>query len=121
MFSNLTEFGFKRSTKQAFGFYLAYLLVGIIFGVLLSMVGSIVVGVEDEAFDFGVRMGTLASTILSVTLSYLILKDKKATANFGNILLALASGLLAVLGGGLLGLIIPAYLTTTGTTKKKRK
>jgi hypothetical protein len=45
-------------------------------------------------------------------LSGLLIKEKKLYKNFGFLLLPILSGLLAIFGGALLGLIIPAVLTT---------
>jgi MoxR-like ATPase len=49
-----------------------------------------------------------------------ILQSKKMLNNYMYVGLAVAAGVLAYLGGGLLGLIIPAYLTTVGTISKKK-
>jgi hypothetical protein len=110
MFKNLTNFSYKRTVKEALGFYLAYLFLIMILG---GLVGGFLGMIEkDGGFDLGVRIGTTFAVIFSVSLSFLILGKKKLLNNFGFILLALFSGLLAVFIGGLGGLIPAAYMTT---------
>ncbi|MBU0569816.1 hypothetical protein KKB40_03470 [Patescibacteria group bacterium] len=81
------------------------------------VVGAIFAGVgvlvtQNDTFDFGLRIGNIIAIIISIGLSFLILKEKKLLSNFGFILLALLSGLLALFIGGLGGLIPAAFLTT---------
>ena len=119
MFQRLTDFGYARSGKEAFGFYLAYLLLIIIVGALASATfGSFVH--PHYAFYTGTKIGTLTAIIICIALSYLIVGQKKLTGKFSYILLTLCSGILAMVGGGLLGLIIPAYLSTKGTKSSKK-
>lgn len=110
MFKNLTDFSYKRNLKEAIGFYLAYLLLGVILG---GIAGALFV---SQGFNQGVRVGTIVSIILSLVISGLLLKEKNLFRNFSYILLALLSGILAAFGGSLLGLIIPAVITTKDST-----
>lgn len=105
MFTKLTDFGFKRKPKQAFGFYLVY------FGstILVAMVIAMLIA---NGYQEGVRVGTASAVLICWGLSFLILKGKKKLNQLPLVALAVGSGLLAVLGGGLLGLIPTAYLTT---------
>ncbi len=113
MFKTLTDLGMKRTGKQALGFYLAYLLLFMVVGGLLGGVAGLSgVNSGSGGFDTGMRLGVTVSVILSLGLSILILRAKKKQNSFGLILIALLSGLLAILGGGLLGLIPVAFLTT---------
>jgi len=116
MFKNLTNFGYQRSAKEAFGFYLAYLvLVMIVSGVLG---GTLEVVMQNNTLDFGFRMGIVIAVIFSSGISFLILKEKRLLGNFGFILLALLSGLLTLFSGCLGGLIPAAYLTTRPASGK---
>jgi hypothetical protein len=111
MFNKLTDLKYKRDTKQAFGFYVAY-LIGII---LLAMVSAAVLGVatgNQDNFQFGLRVGTFVAILSCLGLSFAILQKKKLLQNFGFILLALVSGVLALFGGAIVGLIPVAYFTT---------
>jgi len=117
MFKNLTRFGYQRSTKEVFGFYLAYLVLIIIVGAVLA--GTLGVAMQNNTFDFGLRVGNVMAVIVSSGVSFLILKEKKLLGRFGFILLALLAGLLALYVGGLGGLIPAAYLTTRPASTKK--
>src|SRR5258708_838054 len=113
MVKKLTDFAYVRSGKEAFGFYLVYLLFIII---LSAVISGVFIGIGNiypvQGFSSGLRLGTGVAITCCVILSFLIISQKKLAGNFGHILLSLLAGLLASLGGGLLGLIIPAILTT---------
>jgi amino acid permease len=113
MFKKLTDFKYQRSSKEAVGFYIAYLIVSMLGGALLG--GILGAMFPDNPFQAGVRGGTIVAVFICILLSWLIIKEKRQT-EFSNLLLVLLSGVLALLVGGLFGLIIPAYLTT----KKKK-
>ena len=110
MFSALTDFSVKRSTKQAIGFYIAYLgLIILVGGLVGGLIGS-VTGSGD--FDTGLTIGTYAAVIFSVAISFAVTYKKQLLGNFLYLILVILSGILALGGGGLLGLIPAAYLTT---------
>lgn len=111
MFQKLVEFDYQRSFKEAFGFYLAYLLVVILLGGLMGGAVGIFI-TSEEALFLTMRMGALAAVITSLVLSFLILKEKNLLGDFKYIVAGLMSGILALFGGGLLGLIPVAFLTT---------
>jgi len=121
MFKKLTDFTYARSGRQAFGFYLAYLLFIIILSAILS---SLFAGVNyayhEQGVLTGMRLGTAVAITCSTALSLLIVSQKKLATDFGYILLSLLAGLLASFGGGLFGLIIPAILTTKKIKGKKK-
>jgi len=110
MFKNLTDFSYKRSGKEALGFYVGYLILIVVVGAIFGGILGLALG--EESFEIGLRVGNIIAILASLVLSFLILSKKKQMNNFGMILLALLSGLLAFIGGGLLGLIPSAYLTT---------
>ncbi|OGC05730.1 hypothetical protein A2526_05590 [candidate division WOR-1 bacterium RIFOXYD2_FULL_36_8] len=107
MFKNLIDFGYKRSALQALGFYLAYFFLLLM---IISLVGA-VMGLFGYGFMEGLKMGALFAIVISILLSILIVTAKNLL-NFMYIFLIIVAGMLAFLGGALLGLIIPAYLTT---------
>lgn len=109
MFKNLTDFSYKRTNKEAFGFYLAYFLLLVLIGFLIGAVIGIVS--TENAFQLGLRAGQVFAIIFTVGLSFMVLSKKKLLNKFGYILLALLAGVLAIFGGALLGLIPVAYLT----------
>ncbi len=67
------------------------------------------------AYEAGFRVGNIGAIIICPLLSFLILKEKKLLNNFGLIILAILSGLIAVFVGAIGGLIPIAYLTTRPT------
>jgi hypothetical protein len=121
MFKKLTDFTYVRSSNEALGFYLAYLLFIVI---LSAVVSGLFVGIgyvyPGQGIRTGMRLGTAVAITCSVALSLLIISQKKLAGSFGYIVLSLVAGLLASFGGGLFGLIIPAVLTTKKVKGKKK-
>jgi len=115
MFKNLANFAYTRDIKGAIGFYVAYLIFTIILGTLIATVLGLLI--NQSSFGFGLRIGTFTAIVMSAGLSFLIVKNKNLSSNFLFILIALLSGLLALLGGGILGLIPTAYLSTRSPVK----
>jgi hypothetical protein len=110
MFKHLGDFGYKRSGKEAFGFYLAYLLIILLAAFIIAVTVSLATGGTD--YTTGTRIGDIIAIIMTLVLSFTVLQAKGLLGNFGYIVLALVSGILAFLGGGILGLIPVAFLTT---------
>ncbi len=114
MFSDLFDYGKDRNTKEAFGFYIAYTIMGLlalfILGIVLEIMFSI--GLEN-----GKKLGYVFAIIVPITISFIII-NKKNTMKFTYILLALLSGILGLFGA-FIGLIPTAYLTTRISNKKR--
>ena len=110
MFKKLTNLAYKRSRKEALGFYLGYLILIVVVGALAGGLFGLASGQEN--FELGLRIGNIIGILASLGLSFAVLSKKGLMNNFGLLLLALLSGLLAFIGGGLLGLIPASYLTT---------
>lgn len=107
MFKNLVDFSYKRKGKEAVGFYLAYLLLGILIGgALTAIVG------QDNSFYSGLAIGAHIAVIFVFVIGILILSQRKRYKNSLYIILVLVSVLLSQLAGDLGGLILLAYLTT---------
>ncbi|MBU4338569.1 hypothetical protein KKB43_02500 [Patescibacteria group bacterium] len=113
MFNNLTDFSYKRNFKEAMGFYIFWLVFILVVGGLLAIVLSIIIGQTDKeaAREFGFKVGVAMAILTNLAISFLILR-KKNLRGISYIFLALLSGVLASVGGGLLGLIPTAYLST---------
>lgn len=110
MFNNLTDFSYKRSIKEAIGFYIAYWFSFGLMGFLLGLFMSFFI--RNLSFESGMGVGTIMSMVLCPLLSFLIMKSKNLLGNFIYIILLILSSILAFFGGGLLGLIPVAFLTT---------
>jgi len=117
MFKELTNLGYQRSAKEAFGFYIAYLLLAMFSCVIMSNIVGIIL--KDSNINLALRIGSITAVIVSIGLSFFVLKEKKLLGNFGFILLALLSGLLALKIGGMGGLIPVAYLTSKPVNAKR--
>jgi hypothetical protein len=121
MFKKLTDFTYVRKGNEAFGFYLGYLLFIIILSAIIS---GIFLGIgysyPVQGIVIGMKLGTAVAITCSTILSLLVVSQKKLAGNFNYILLSLCAGLLAAFGGGLIGLIIPAILTTKKAKGKKK-
>lgn len=116
MFNKLTQFGYVRTNKEAFGFYLAWLLVLLLLSIVLGSIVSIfLINPESALYQHsyvGVHIGMLISMIACTALTILIAQRKKVLTQFRSILLILCTAILSFFFGGVFGLIIPAYLTT---------
>ena len=118
MFKNLTNFSYKRNWKEAIGFYLAYFIVGLILGGIGGALSSIQSGATtfSEGFSSGLGVGAMVAIVYCLVVAILVLAQRKLYKNFGYVILALLSAILAAFGGSLLGLIIPAFMTTRGVS-----
>lgn len=106
MFSKLTDYSYKRNAKEAVGFYIAYFLLIILF----SWLTGVLFGGSDLQANW--QLGTKVAVVISTGLSFILLFKKNLKSNFKYILLAILSGILAYYGGGLLGLVPVAYIST---------
>lgn len=111
MFKNLFNFAYKRSLVEAVGFYLAHLILIILIGGLLAALLAFPLGRIDD-FNFGLKVGTAFATLYILVISALVIKNKGLLGDFDYVVMIFISGVLAFLGGGLLGLIPIAFLTT---------
>ena len=105
MFKHLTDFTHKRTPKEAIGFYLAYFLLNLIIGAALGIV-------LNQGFSNSSVAGTYGAVLTQLILGALILKSRKLFKSFLYIILVILALPLSYIGGGLLGLIPLAYLTT---------
>lgn len=116
MFKKLTDFSYKRNRKEAVGFYFAYLFLALIIG---AVVGALLGTSSDvKTFQEGFEASSQSSVLPVVTVTYvaiisaLVFVKRKLHRKFRYILLIVVNCFLAILGGAILGLIIPAVMTT---------
>jgi hypothetical protein len=108
MFTGLNDLSMVRSTKQAIGFYIAYLLLFFLAG---ALVGGVLGITQAPSFENYIPLVvTLGSVVIDAIICIFMIRAKNL--GFAYWFLALLSCALAAIGGGLLGLIIPAYMTT---------
>lgn len=111
MFNELTNFSLNRTRKEAFGFYICWLVVMFLTAFLLGSIVGILFP-NHNTFEAGLKVGAITAAVYTVTFTVLILKGKNLLSNFSSILLVLVSGLISIFIGGIIGMIIPAYVTT---------
>jgi len=115
MFSNLLDFAYVRSASQALGWYIVY-LVGTI--VMSAVVGAIVVAISrprggfTSGFDMGNIVGNVVAFCITVVLSVMLVVKRGRGGDAQSLAIVVVAAIGAALGGGLLGLIGPAYLST---------
>lgn len=118
MFEDLTNFEVKRSWQKAIGFYIAYLALLVLIALVMAVFVGVIFAVPEEgAMNFGIKVGIVVATIGCTGLSYLVLNKKKLLKSFLSLFYLVATFALGFLGGSLLGLLVPAYLTTRESLK----
>ncbi len=111
MFDRLIDFAMKRTTYQAVGFYLAYFFLAFIIAVILGGAGitSNTSGTRNDIYA-GIRLGSWVAAIFCALLTFLVIRHKSLPALFYSAVAGAA--ILSLVGGALLGMSVPAYLTT---------
>jgi hypothetical protein len=117
MFKKLTDFSYKRSGLQAFGFYLAYLFLGSILGAISGVVYAAVTG--TSGMMIGMKAGAFIAVIYCAVLGFLVLWFRKLYKRFSSILLYLLSILASTMLGSLLGLVFISIMTTMKTPESE--
>ena len=110
MFRRLTDFGYQRTLVEALGFYLVYLILGIVVAAMLGALSGPLTG--NSGFEGGLLVGTIFAIVACPVLSFAILYKKGLLRHVGFLLVALLSVAGAAAGGLLLGLIFVAFLST---------
>ena len=114
MFGEIMNFNYQRSAKQAFGWYLMYLLVGLVIGAVSGyLVGLFVTA--DEGFNVGRLAGQFSAVPFNILLGTLLIWHRKKDAP--NLLLVLAGAILSAIAGALGGLIPLAFLSNRPVEK----
>ncbi len=108
MFSDLFNLAKQRTTKEAFGFYIAYAILTLIALFVMGIITALVMG--EAAVMQAQRMGQIAAVIIPLALSFMII-GKKQAMSFKNVIIALLSAIMGLMGI-FVGLIPTAYLTT---------
>lgn len=113
MFQELINFKYKRTRKQAFGFYIFYLIIGGLLGGIISALAQLNSGADAQTqFNLGLKIGFVVSIIFCPVLSLLQLINKKLHKSALAILLFLLTFVCTILMGSLLGCVCPAILST---------
>ena len=105
MFSDLFSFNKERQPLEAFGFYLAYFIIGLILGVTSVYIFG------AYTYESGLVVGQVLAFFYCPFLGYLILSQKRQLNTAYAALLPVIA-FLAYFLGALGGLVPVAYLTT---------
>lgn len=101
---------------QAVGFYLAWgALTLVVVGILGFLFGLTLITAQmptSQIATTAMHIGTFLAFVATVVIACKIAVAKKNLRETKTIILIVLTGLLTLLGGALLGFIIPAYLTT---------
>lgn len=115
MFERVFDLGFCRRPAQAFGFYLIHFIVGLISTVAIVVVVGLIFGMpqtQGESYRLGARVGAVIAVCYSLLLAAGVARDRKLPRSAGTVIPIILGGLLAAVGGLLLGLIPAAFLST---------
>jgi len=110
MFAEIMNFNYRRSAKQAFGFYLMYLLIGLVIGSVCGYLAGLFTQGFDEGFNIGRLAGQFSAVPYNILLGTLLIWHRKKDAP--NLLLVLAGVMLSAIAGAIGGLIPLAFLSS---------
>lgn len=120
MFRDLTSLRKKRSGLEAFGFYIAYLGLGLLLAGFAGGISDFFQGAASfmDGYKMGAQYGHLVAVMYCPLLCVLILRAKKSYT-FVSLLLVPTSGLLAIYMA-MLGGLVPAALLTCFRDKRSK-
>jgi len=112
VFRRLTQFSYQRSFVEAIGFYLAYLFLSMIIGGIAGASVALFSSHMDHAtiFMMSARAGGFATVVLNGSIVCGLMLAKRLSLGY-ILAIPLAMGL-ALVGGGLLGAIPAAVMST---------
>lgn len=112
MFAQITDFAFARNAKQALGFYLFHLAIGVVGFMLAVALYKLVAGLEqgENTVFFLSRVSGALAMLYTGYLSYKLLVAKGLTGQF-KLWLAAALGVAMGAAGMLVALLVPACLS----------
>jgi hypothetical protein len=109
MFAEPLNFSYRRTGLQAFGWYLIYVLVGLVIGFVSGRFVDFFVHDPDEAFKVGFVVGQISAIPYHILVGTLLLWHRKKDA--ANVLLLLSGVVLSIMLGALGGMIPFAFIT----------
>ncbi len=110
MFSKLAKYETERTVKEAVGFYLAYLFLGLMLGFAIGFIAGALN--PQNAKHAALVAGSIFAVVSCVTIAILIALKKSQTSSFRTLLIIGITAIASIFLGALGGLIPVAYLTT---------
>lgn len=111
MFTHLADFGRKRSYKEAFGFYIAYLALTLLGAMVVAIMLAFLFPGSGESMS-SVAVGAVFAAFSCAALSYLVLKEKGLLKKFSSFAYVVGAAGISLVLGGIFGMLVVAYLTT---------
>jgi hypothetical protein len=118
MFAEIMNFSYQRTSKQALGWYLMYLAIGIVAGFAIGQMAGMWSTTVEGAAWIGLKFGQLSAIPYNLALAVLLLWHR--TKDASSIMLVLAAIVLSVLLGSLGGLIPLAMLSRRPAIERAR-
>ncbi|MEM7647691.1 MAG: hypothetical protein AAF283_00825 [Cyanobacteria bacterium P01_A01_bin.70] len=117
MFKQLSNLAYQRTAIEAVGFYIAYLLLCI----LLGAIGGGIAGIfAEDPFQAGLIIGSIVSVVFCAALALAVAMQKSVLSDFFAWILIVLAVLLAILIGGIGGLL-PISILSTRPSKSNPK
>lgn len=123
MFKNLFDFKYRKSVKQAIGFYIIYVLLGLLFGFLSGFIYGFMMANElslDELQRNAMTIGIYIGSIYTGIMYYLAVVKRKLKTP-----IIYLTGILAIVVAYFLGAlasgIIVAIVTTLANENEKKQ
>ncbi len=111
LFNHVFNYSRKRNIKQAFVFYFTHIILLVMIAFVFEFLRGLAPKQAYEGWSQD-SVGTSIAMFFSLLIFFLILFKKKQWRNMRYIVLIIVSGSLTYLGGGILGLIPVAYMST---------
>jgi hypothetical protein len=109
MFAEMMNFSYQRTGLQALGFYIIYVLIGLVIGFVSGRLVDFFVSDQQEAFRIGMMVGQFSAIPYHILVGTLLIWNRKKDGV--NILLLLGGIVLSIVAGALGGMIPFAFLT----------
>ncbi|HLD26807.1 MAG TPA: hypothetical protein VJB63_02530 [Patescibacteria group bacterium] len=120
VFNQLFDYSYKRNLKQAIAFYLVHMAVLTIVAVLVEfLIGLGERQVYEKWSDDYV--GTVVALLFTIAIFFLTLLKKRQWSSVRLLFMGIMSGVLACFGGGILGFIPVAYMSTVVNNNAVKK
>ncbi len=114
MFAEPFNFAKQRTGLQAFGWYLVFLLIALVVGMVLGGIAALGHFFPGTSYEVGLKMGTIVAPIFTFVVAVLVVWARPT--NVINLALGAGAVLVSLLLGWIGGGILLAYLTTRPAT-----
>jgi hypothetical protein len=125
MFKNLADFGYKRTPKEAVGFYIVFLVLSLSIGLFFTVIFEVMLMsgfiFVDDSIEAMKNSGLLILIIFNLMLGSKIIFDKKLILNFAAVILLILSIFMGKFLGPIFSLIPIAVLSSMSPKENQTK